>query len=424
MRHIYLLSFLLFIASTLQSQNLTDVDTTLFKADSTKLLFTKFGNLNISGYLQAQYQLTQSEGAKNFSGGNFSEFSDNRFMLRRARFKIDYLYAGKKMPIVYFALQVDATERAVVPRDVYGQLIDPKYKRLSMFMGLFARPFGFETNLSSGSRAAPERGRMNQILFPRERDMGVMVNFHSLLKHEKFIDKLNISLGVFNGPGLFTTAEQDSYKDIISRIQINHINLGDDITLSGAVSSYFGAIRSNNEKIVTFKEADNNISISTDASNVGKRMVRVYYGADLQLKKKHQWGSTELRMEYIKGRQPGNQNSTFTAISESSDPVYSRPFEGAYIMFLQNIINSKHQLLLKYDYYDQNTSFEQSLAEPVAEYSEADVRYDTWGLGYCYYLNKHCKIVLYYDMIINQTLLKENSDMEDDVFTARLHFNF
>lgn len=50
-------------------------------------------------------------------------------MLRRARFKIDYLYSGDKMPIVFFALQVDATERGVVVRDMYGQLIDHKWKK-------------------------------------------------------------------------------------------------------------------------------------------------------------------------------------------------------------------------------------------------------------------------------------------------------
>ncbi|MFZ1229309.1 MAG: hypothetical protein WAQ83_14925, partial [Saprospiraceae bacterium] len=153
----------------LSAQNLTDIDTILFKSDSTKILFTKFGNLNLSGYIQAQYQKASSEGVKNFSGGDFSEYSDNRIMLRRARFKIDYLYSGDKMPIVFFALQVDATERGVVVRDMYGQLIDHKWKKISLFMGLFAKPFGFETNLSSGSRESPERGRMNQILFPRER---------------------------------------------------------------------------------------------------------------------------------------------------------------------------------------------------------------------------------------------------------------
>ena len=84
------------------AQNLTDVDTTLLKNDSTNILFTKFGNLNLSGYIQAQYQKASSEGVDNFSGGDFSQHSDSRFMLRRARFKIDYLYSGDKMPIVFF----------------------------------------------------------------------------------------------------------------------------------------------------------------------------------------------------------------------------------------------------------------------------------------------------------------------------------
>lgn len=414
--------FLLSGIITGYTQNLTDVDTTLFRPDSTRLLYTKFGNLNLSGYIQAQYQVAQSEGVKNFSGGDFSEFSDSRFMLRRARFKIDYLYAGKKMPVVYFALQVDATERGVVVRDMYGQLIDSRWKRFSLFMGLFAKPFGFETNLSSGVRESPERGRMNQILFPRERDMGVMLNFHSFLTHDEWYDKLNISIGLFNGPGLFTTAEQDSYKDLTGRFQLLPVPLSKDLTVSASVSANYGAVRSNNATLIQFGTDKDEFTVSNDPGNIGRRIKRNYYGADIQLKKKHKWGATELRFEYIKGWQPGNEGSTFTAISNSNEIITLRPFEGIYCIFLQNIVNDKHQLLVKYDFYDPNTSVSGSY-EP-GNFSNTEMRFDTWGFGYVHYLNKHCKLVLYYDWIRNEELTVAESDIKDNILTARIHFSF
>ena len=406
----------------LSAQNLTDIDTILFKSDSTKILFTKFGNLNLSGYIQAQYQKASSEGVKNFSGGDFSEYSDNRIMLRRARFKIDYLYSGDKMPIVFFALQVDATERGVVVRDMYGQLIDHKWKKISLFMGLFAKPFGFETNLSSGSRESPERGRMNQILFPRERDMGVMLNYHSLLNQGAWYDKIKVSVGLFNGSGLYTTSEQDNYKDIITRIQYLQLKLSPKLSLSAAASGYLGAIRSNNEQVYKFKNTG--LSSTNETSNIGKRIDRKYYGADIQLKLKHAWGASEIRGEFIKGVQPANKNSTFTAISSSSDPVYIRPFAGAYFIFLQNIINTKHQVMIKYDIYDPNTTFGSNSSMDPSNYNLSDLRYDTWGFGYCYYMNRHCKLVIYYDWIKNEAIKAISSDLKDNILTARLHFSF
>ena len=89
-----------------------------------------------------------------------------------------------------------------------------------------------------------------------------------------------------------------------------------------------------------------------------------------------------------------------------------------------NIINTKHQLLLKYDFYDQNKSLTEPFDETPEDYTEADLRYDTWGMGYCYYLNKHCKVILYYDIIKNEPLVVGDKDLEDNVFTARIHFSF
>ena len=66
---------------------------------------------------------------------------------------------------------------------------------------MFARPFGYEVNLSSSDREAPERGRMSQILMKTERDLGVMASFEPK-KTKHFFKHIKIDGGFFNGQGL------------------------------------------------------------------------------------------------------------------------------------------------------------------------------------------------------------------------------
>ncbi|MBK8842809.1 MAG: hypothetical protein IPO33_08170 [Saprospiraceae bacterium] len=104
--------------------------------------------------------------------------------------------------------------------------------------------------------------------------------------------------------------------------------------------------------------------------------------------------------------------------------MYIRPFAGAYFIFLQNIINTKHQVMIKYDIYDPNTTFGSNSSMDPSNYNLSDLRYDTWGFGYCYYMNRHCKLVIYYDWIKNEAIKAISSDLKDNILTARLHFSF
>jgi hypothetical protein len=73
---------------------LADYDSTLFIRDTLRSFLNRLENLHFSGYIQPQYQMAQQKGALSYNGGNFSEFSNNRFMLRRARVKLDYILPG------------------------------------------------------------------------------------------------------------------------------------------------------------------------------------------------------------------------------------------------------------------------------------------------------------------------------------------
>src|SRR5882724_5276712 len=157
---------------------LADLDSSFFINDTVRPFLKRFENLRISGYMQPQFQVAQADGAQSFEGGNFSQFSRSRFMLRRARLKIDYLLMTKeRFPQALFTFQIDATERGVIVRDMFIRLYETKKNNFSMTAGFFARPFGYEVNLGSSYRESPERGRMSQTLMPGERDLGVMFSF-------------------------------------------------------------------------------------------------------------------------------------------------------------------------------------------------------------------------------------------------------
>src|SRR5204862_4166765 len=99
---------------------LAELDSSLFIKDTLRPFLKKFDNLRISGYMQPQFQVAEADGAPSFEGGNFSQFSRSRFMLRRARVKIDYLLTSKEnIPKALFTFKNDATERAVIVTNTF-----------------------------------------------------------------------------------------------------------------------------------------------------------------------------------------------------------------------------------------------------------------------------------------------------------------
>lgn len=179
------------------------VDTTKDMGKSMLSIYKKFDHIRIGGYMQPQFQLAARKGEKSFDGGDFATNSNNRFMLRRGRIRFDYIhFAAKKGPSVQFVFQFDGTERGVFIRDFWGRIFENKYQLFALSVGMFARPFSYELNLSSSDRESPERGRMSQILMKTERDLGVMVSFEPRRPGHP-LHYLKIDAGLFNGQAGF-----------------------------------------------------------------------------------------------------------------------------------------------------------------------------------------------------------------------------
>ncbi|MGZ8544153.1 MAG: porin [Flavisolibacter sp.] len=386
-------------------------------------------NLSFSAYMQPQYQVAQEKGIDSYAGGNFRDYTDNRFMLRRARLKIDYRLSSRSgsFPAALFTFQFEATERDVNVRDMFVRIYEPGKHNFSLTTGLFARPFGFEVNLSSSFRESPERGRMSQILMPSERDLGAMVSYESQNARQGPL-QLKFDVGIFNGQGKSGPAEFDSYKDLISRLALKPFSVSDDFTIGAGLSILRGGwVQATKYKWETVGSGTGKVfAVDSAVENIGMKAPRHYYGGDVQLIYEHAWGKTEIRSEYWKGTQPGTLTTTINPGELPQQPTYIRNFDGAFFYFLQNIVNENWELIAKYDWYDPNVEVSGIELNNTSHFSEADVKYSTLGLGLAHSFNKNLKILVYYDLVRNEKTMLNGftDDVRDNVFTWRIQFRF
>ena len=424
---IFSLSFFLCRAQFLMDM----VDTTTETGKGLLNVYKKYDHLRFGGYIQPQFQIASQKGIKSFEGGDFSPRVNNRFMLRRSRVRIDYVHFGKDNEAgVQFVFQFDANERSFSVRDVWGRIFENKYKLFSFTTGMFARPFGYEINLSSSDRESPERGRMSQILMKSERDLGAMISL-DVRKAKHPLKFLRIDAGLFNGQGINAAGDFDNTKDFIGRVAMKPQKIQKAIILSAGISILYGGLE-NNTKYRYGTGIDAGIKkqlVDSAVDNIGKLSPRRYYGADIQIKIKNKAGFTELRGELLTGQQASTANSTETpvALLTGTDGFHTRNFNGAYFYLLQHIFSSQHQLLVKYDWYDPNTNVKgNEIGAAGSNLTAANIKYSTLGIGYLYYITPNVKAVLYYAMPINEKtqLADFNNDISDNIFTGRLQFRF
>lgn len=426
---VFALLFFLNSTPVFSQRYLSDFDSSLFVRDTLKTFMKRFENLRFNGYIQPQFQLATKQGAASYNGGNFSPYSRSRFMLRRARIRVDYfLPTADNYPKAVFTFQIDATERGVGLRDMFIKVYEVKGHNFNMTAGMFARPFGYEVNLSSQFREAPERGRMSQILMPSERDLGAMITYEPLRRDAK--NKLfKIDAGLFNGQGLSGPVDFDSHKDFISRVTFKPQKIK-KWELSGGLSLLYGGWRQNTKYIYkTGTNINGNKTYQVDSAitNIGKVAPRNYYGADMQIKFKQKNTDTELRAEYWRGKQPGTASSSTNPGTLPEGPTYERRFDGIFLFFLQHIINRKNQLLVKYDWYDPNTEVKaQDIGKPGTNLNAADIKYSTLGIGYLRQLNENLRFIIYYDWVVNEetSLTDYTKDLSDNILTLRFHYRF
>jgi hypothetical protein len=404
--------------------------------------------IKVSGYLQAQFQYGDSIGSAVYSGGSFGAGADKRFQIRRGRVKVQYdaPQNDRGISTSQYVLQFDVTERGLTIKDVYGRITDKWIGWFSLTAGMQNRPFGFEIPYSSSLRESPERGRMSQILFPGERDLGAMLTIQG--PKTSNWNWLKLEAGLFNGngaPGVgASVADFDKNKDIIGRISAVRNNKAETVKYGLGASFYSGGYRIDTVNVYNFSSDAAGVKgfmIGTDKNSIkpigiGTRdyTKRQYVGFDGQINIDWKPGMTVVRAEYIQGDQPGSGSSTTSPNSNApiTSDIYNRKFNGAYFYFLQSIMQSPWQIIAKYDWYDANTEIEENeigtvVSNGLRTTNATDLKYTTIGLGLAYRWDANVKFTAYYDMVTNETsnnLSGYTKDLKDNSFTLRMQVKF
>jgi len=436
-----LLSAALSGTSVFSQENQTDpvqqsADTLNAKIEKVQSDLNFLKKLKISGYVQAQWQWADSNGIGSaFSGGPFPPNTNNRFMVRRGYVKLTY--SGK---LSKFVVQIDATEKGVRLKDAYVNLKDPWMEMFTIQAGVFNRPFGFEVGYSSSKRESPERARITQSLFPQERDLGVMLTIQPNKESGFHFFRLNAALVNGNGIALDT----DSKKDFIGQLGINKSTSNDKFRYAVGVSYYNGGVFQDTKYIYNMFTYDDGSTkgfmVDSTASNLGEYAKREYFGVDAQLSLDWDIGVTSLRGEYLWGSQPGVAKLNISPAGRiipliGVSDTYNRSFNGAYVYLIQNILHSRHEIVIKYDFLDPNTKVKgrEIIAETTVNDKTiqtslgiGDIRYSTWGFGYNVGILSNLKLMVFYEFVMNEetAISGYSNDVEDDVFTLRAQFKF
>jgi hypothetical protein len=399
--------------------------------------------IKVSGYIQAQFQYADSSGQPSFAGGNFVNNStdkfpvDKRFMVRRGRLKVQYdgQINDKGWSISQYVLQFDVSEKGLTIKDAFAKLTDPWCGWTSLTAGMFNRPFGYEIPYSSSLRESPERGRMSQIIFPNERDLGAMVSIQGP-KTGRW-NWIKLDGGMFNGTGApgagANTSDFDKYKDFIGHLAITRTAMEEKIKYGIGGSYYDGSFATDTAFVYTPGQVNDTtygFVKSKDKNKKGSVEKRKYTGADAQISIDWAPGITTLRGEYIQGDQPGTSKTTQSPANmfAAADGIFRRKFNGAYFYFIQNILTTPLSLVVKYDWYDPNTDIAGDLIGKAGSNTSAnDLKYTTLGFGLTYRWDANLKIMVYYDMVQNEksaSLKGYEKDLPDNVITARLQVKF
>ena len=450
----YIFVYVLLMSGSAIAQNADTVGSALTRINSDLDVLKR---IKLSGYIQGQFQVADSIGIKSYAGGDFvagsnSSPTDKRFMLRRARLKMVYDAPLNDIGVStsQYVFQFDLSEKGLTIKDCYAKFTDPWSGWFSMTAGMQNRPFGFEIGYSSSLRESPERGRMSQIIFPNERDLGAMLTIQGP-KRTRW-NWLKLEAGFFNGTGGpsqgANTSDFDKYKDFIGHLSMNRTTKSEKISYGLGVSMYDGGYRIDTVNVYRFETDSTGVKgytfdmkktdVAPDFNN-RKESSRKYIGADFQVNIETEAGITTLRGEYIQGEQPGVASSNYLSAPTASpnaqvtSDIYKRKFNGAYFYLLQSIGHSRWQAIFKYDWYDPNTDVEGDDIGKAVKQSGfkstgiSDIKYTTTGVGIAYRWDANVKITAYYDMVKNETssnLSGYMNDLKDNVFTLRTQIRF
>jgi hypothetical protein len=422
-------------------------------------------DFRFDAYAQVEWQRADTAGISTVQGANFPVAANNRFLVRRGRFRLSWMHEivnkhGDSIKVGEFAFQMDATEKGFNGiKDFYGRIVDPWTGWVSLEGGIFRRPFGYETPAAAATLESPEFARVSQILMPQECELGEEIIIESPRTFKPVY--LRIDASVVNGEGVastgagqssINTGAYQSAKDFIAKILVGrtfNVNNKLNISLNASGSYYNGRVLQTTNNVyevvknAQYQEIFKNVTTGTgDTTGKGKTYyARDYYGTHLQLNFDYRISgklsaTTELRGEFMTGTEPGTLTSSsvplgsgtgipttstityITGPNGSQVPVtvttngvdlYIRKFNG-YIAYLTQSFHSQagnqtiHQdITFKFDSYNPNTQVNSTGLNKANGFSTTDLTYTTYGFGYTICPVPYFKLMLWYDHVVNES---------------------
>lgn len=403
-----------------QEVELTPLEKTQAETERISSLVDDLSKLKISGYIQSDLQIGQKDASLKVGAGKAAtENTFTRFGIRRGRVK--FAYSDLNLGVVKGSavVQLDITEKGVGFKDAYFTVTDPWTGWATFKAGIFDRPFGYEVSYSSSSRETPERSTGCVTLFPDERDLGAMFTIQAPKGH--VLNPLKFETGLFAGNGI--KQETDNRKDWISHL--SYKKTYDNVQWGLGTSLYLGGAYQGNAKVYEMAGKD---FVAVNNAKIGDYSTRCYYGVDGQFLLSSAAGLTTLRAEMVTGDQPGGLGDSKSPNSSSlpTTDTYQRNFMSYNVYLIQDLGQTKHSLVAKYDSYDPNTKLSGDEVG-LGGSGKGDVAKHNIGFGYLYRMNSNFRVMAYYDMAFNEkskNLTGYNSDLKDNIFTLRLQYKF
>lgn len=368
--------------------------------------------IKISGYIQTQFEKTESAKGFSMSPYDSSDFVQGRFRVRRGRLKATY-DAG----LTQYVLQIDATNAGLELKDAYVQFTEPWLQYFTLTTGVFNRP-NYEVEYSSSQRESMERSQVVRTLYPGERDLGAMLTIQpgDLFKlqiagfNNTFLGTYRQNLPNFNNEALYYMFR------LTKELSFTDLGLGIDL----GVHARIGNVKAVTNKVIM---SENNKSVVDSSTyKVGDGLGRNWFGVEAQIYYDF-LGGMKILGEYITGSDV-DQLSTADKKPNYS-PIRLRNFSGFYAMLVKNI-SPEFQVAVKYDSYNPNTKIDKSSINDTK-----DLSVSTLGFGLHNYTFDNVRISFWYDMITTTTsdnlvsgkpLLSK--DPIDNLFTLRFQYKF
>ena len=456
---------LLFGIYTTQAQTTTYSDSvTTARLNRIDNILNILHEFRIQIYAQPEWMRADTAGINSFNAGNFPAHANNRFVLRRGRFKLSWQHEtvnkkGDTIKVGEFAFQFDATEKGFnLVKDFYGRIIDPWTGWFSVQGGIFLRPFGYECPAPPATHESPEFSRVTQTITPNEDELGEALIVESPRNFKPLYVRFDATMVNGEGIGLTQsgaagpqTGTYQSAKDFIGRLilgktlNVNKAKFG--INASG--SYYYGKVLQTTGNVYEVKNVAGTtefVNVTKGTSDTAQKYLayykRQYFDAYLQFNFDYKVNdkfsvTTMIRDEYVTGQQPGTSGSSQVPLGASnaapSSDLYIRQFMGDMFYLTQSFHNKvgkttiHNELTFKFDIYDPNTQVSGKSILSTSSFNSTDVKFTTLSFGYTICPTPYFKLMLWYDHVMNESTgltgtIYTSNYTKNDVFTIRTQF--